>query len=214
MGLHVPGSAADQGSRRAQRVAAGAGRHDPTQRSEVRSSRQWTQRLLRVGCVLCVLCGGELLHAQLQRIKAEVTPLLDSDGAHAGETVRAALTVTLPDGFHVQSNKPRDPDLIATELSVDAPAGVTVKEVVFPPAIDLKQIGVTQPLAVFERRFSIGVPLAFASNLATGSIDVPARLRYQACNDTTCFAPTTATAVWQVNVVAAACASRPAKHRV
>ena len=38
----------------------------------------------------------------------------------------------LPDGFHVQSNKPRDPLLIPTELTVDAPAGVTVEEVVFP----------------------------------------------------------------------------------
>ena len=65
--------------------------------------------------------------AQLQRIKADVTPLLDADGAHAGDTVRGALTVTLPDGFHVQSNKPRDPSLIADRAHVDAPAGVTVE---------------------------------------------------------------------------------------
>src|SRR5207302_404948 len=97
------------------------------------------------------------VHAQLQRIKAEVTPLLDADGAHAGDVVRGALTVTLPEGFHVQSNKPRDPDLIPTELTVDAPAGVTVKEVVFPAPIDVTLAGSNQPLAVFERTFSIGV---------------------------------------------------------
>ena len=34
-----------------------------------------------------------------------------------------------------------------------APAGVTVSEIVFPPATDLKQIGQEQPLAVFEHEF-------------------------------------------------------------
>ena len=163
-------------------------------------------------CVLCVLCGGAFLHAQLQRVKAEVTPLLEADGVHAGDAVRAALTVTLPEGFHVQSNKPRDPSLIATELAIDAPPGITVKEVVFPPPVDLKQAGVDQPLAVFERNFAIGVQLAVAPTTAAGTLTVPARLHYQACNDTTCFAPTNATAEWTLNVVPAASAIRPT-HR-
>ena len=112
----------------------------------------------------------------------------------AGADARVALQVTLPEGFHVQSNKPRDPTLIPTELTVDAPAGVTVAEIVFPPTVDLKLVGVDQPLAVFERTFAIGVRLHVASTVAPGERQVPAQLRYQACNDTTCFAPTTADA--------------------
>ncbi|MDH4062773.1 MAG: hypothetical protein OEW19_00125, partial [Acidobacteriota bacterium] len=79
--------------------------------------------------------------AQLRRIPAEITPLVESDGVRAGTTVRAALAVVLPDGFHVQSNKPRDPLLIATELSVEAPSGVEVEELVFPVATDFRQEG-------------------------------------------------------------------------
>jgi cytochrome c biogenesis protein CcdA len=175
---------------------------------------QWTQRIIRLFCVLYVLCGGELLHAQLQRIKADVSPVLASDAAHAGDTVRAALTVTVPEHFHVQSNKPRDPDLIATELTVDAPAGVTVKEIVFPAPVDFKLEGTSQPLAVFERTFSIGVQLALASALKPGMLDVPARLRYQACDDRTCFAPTTTAASWKVNIVPAAAAIHPTNRDV
>ena len=170
------------------------------------------KKVAGVLCALGVFCGGAFLHAQLRGVKAEVTPLLDSDGVHAGDTVRGALTVTLPEGFHVQSNKPRDPDLIATELSVDAPTGVTVKEVVFPAAVDLKQIGADKPLAVFERNFAIGVQLSVAPATATGALVVPIRLRYQACNDTTCFAPTTATAQFALNVVAGGAATH-ATHR-
>jgi thioredoxin:protein disulfide reductase len=147
------------------------------------------------------VAGGA--NAQLRGVKADVTPLVEADGVHAGTDARAALQVTLPDGYHVQSNKPRDPLLIPTELTIDAPAGVTVAEVVFPAPVDLKQIGADQPLAVFERSFAVGVRFAVAPAVAAGSVVVPAKLRYQACNDTTCFAPTTATAEWTVRIVPA-----------
>ncbi len=168
-------------------------------------------RTLGLTCVLCVACSV-LAGAQLQRIKAAIVPLVESDGAHAGETIRTALAVSLPDGFHVQSNKPRDPSLIATELTVDAPAGVSVKEIVFPAPVDLKQEGVDQPLAVFEREFVIGVQLTLAPGVAPGVIAVPARLHYQACNATTCFAPANATGEWTLNVLVPGAASHPT-HR-
>jgi thiol:disulfide interchange protein len=172
-------------------------------------------RLFRISlCVLCVLCGGEFAQAQLQRIKADLTPVLSTTGVHAGDTVRAALAVKLPEGFHVQSNKPRDPSLIATELTIDAPDGVAVKEVVFPAPVDLKQQGADQPLAVFERDFAVGVQLAVAPNVAVGTIKVPARLRYQACNDTTCYAPVNATAEWTLDVVPRGTGTSPANRDV
>jgi DNA-binding transcriptional ArsR family regulator len=39
--------------------------------------------------------------------------------------------------------------LIPTALTIDPPAGIAVREVSFPPALDLRQRGVDQPLAVF-----------------------------------------------------------------
>jgi thioredoxin:protein disulfide reductase len=115
--------------------------------------------------------------------------------------VRAALQISLPDGFHVQSNQPRDPSLIPTVLSIDAPAGVTVQEVVFPPTTDLKQTGVDQPLAVFEHQFVVGVRFAIAAGVAAGPLEVPARLRYQACDETMCYAPGTVETAWTLPIV-------------
>jgi thiol:disulfide interchange protein DsbD len=147
-------------------------------------------------------------NAQLRGIEAEVTPLVEADGLHAGADARLALQVALPDRFHVQSNKPRDPNLIPTKLAIDAPAGMSVAEVVFPAPIDVKVLGIDQPLAVFEQSFTIGVRLTVAANLAAGTVVVPARLRYQACNDTTCFAPTTMAVEWMLRVVPAGTATR------
>ena len=90
--------------------------------------------------------------------------------------------------------------------TVNPPEGVTVTEIVFPTPVDLKQLGIDQPLAVFERVFPIGVQFTLARSVARGDIVVPARLRYQACNDTTCFAPKTADTEWRLRIGPAAAA--------
>ena len=163
------------------------------------------RRISRVGAVLvgALIGAAGVGYAQQSRPKATVTPIVERDSVHAGTPVRVALQVRLPEGAHVQSNKPRDPDLIPSVLTVDAPAGVTVDEIVYPPSTDLKQVGSDQPLAVFEREFAIGVHLTLASTLRAGDLIVPVHFKYQACNDTTCFAPLTADGQWALNVVAA-----------
>ena len=147
--------------------------------------------------------------AQLRRIPAEITPLVESDGVQAGSMVRAAITVALPESFHVQSNKPRDPSLIPTELTVEAPAGIQVEELVFPVATDFKQEGLDEPLLVFDREFTIGVRFSLPAGLPPGEVVVPARLRYQACDDKMCYAPSTAQFQWTLNAVAAGAAITP-----
>ena len=148
---------------------------------------------------LLMLLGVVSLDAQVGRPRAEVTPLVEHR-AIAGQTVRVALRVSLPEGLHTQSNKPRDETLIPTELHVDATAGVTVKEIVWPPATDLNQAGADKPLAVFEQTFPIGVELALASSVPAGELMVPARLRYQACDDKVCYPPENVPVSWNVLV--------------
>jgi thiol:disulfide interchange protein DsbD len=138
--------------------------------------------------------------AQLKRIPAEIVPLVESDGVRAGTTVRAALQVTLPEGFHVQSNAPRDPSLIATELTLEPPAGIRGAEVVFPEAVEFKQEGLPEPLIVFDRHFTVGAQFTLAADLAPGSHKVPFTLRYQACDDKVCYAPSTARGEWTLAV--------------
>lgn len=159
--------------------------------------------------VLTLLLAATSATAQLRRIPAEITPLIEADGVRAGTTVRVALTVALPDGYHVQSNKPRDPSLIPTEVTVDAPAGVQVAEVVFPEAEDFKQEGLPEPLLVFEREFVIGVRLALAESVPAGDLVVPVRLRYQACDDKMCYAPSNAQSQWTLKVVGTNAAVTP-----
>ncbi|MCX6550143.1 MAG: thioredoxin family protein [Acidobacteria bacterium] len=157
----------------------------------------------KIALVLCVIALATAVgHAQLRRPKADVVPLVERAAVAAGGPVRLALKVSLPDGLHTQSNRPRDPLLIPTVLTIDAPAGVTVDEVVYPPAIDLKQEGQEQPLAVFERAFTVGAQVTLGPAAPAGDLAVPAHLRYQACDANMCFAPATVDFQWTIRIVA------------
>ncbi len=160
--------------------------------------------------VIVLVLGGLAVAqpARSTRPKAEVFPLVEGP-ARAGSTARLALKVSVPEGLHTQSNKPRDPLLIPTTLRVEESPGITVEEIVWPPAIDLKQVTGDTPLAVFEREFLIGVKLSLAQTVAPGDLRVPGKLRYQACDVNLCYPPATADLEWVVHVVPANAGARP-----
>jgi thiol:disulfide interchange protein DsbD len=162
------------------------------------------KRLVVIAFAVVMTVAG---HAQGVRPRAEITPLVEGPG-HAGSSVRVALKVTLPEGLHTQSNKPREQAFIPTVLTINPPDGVTAEEIVWPPATDLAQAGASLPLSVFEREFLVGVTLALAGSV-TGDVTVPAKLRYQACDVNLCYPPVTAEVAWRLHVVPGSAAVRP-----
>jgi thiol:disulfide interchange protein DsbD len=155
---------------------------------------------------LCVLCAASVASAQT-RPRADITPVVERAVVPAGARVRLAIKVALPTGVHTQSDKPRDPSVIPTALTIQAPAGVTVDEIVFPPATETKVAGFDQPLDVFEQRFAIGAQVALAPGLPAGDLVVPALLRYQACDANLCYSPVNAKLEWTLHVMPAASAA-------
>jgi thioredoxin:protein disulfide reductase len=150
--------------------------------------------------VALLVVAPTLVSAQFRGPRAELIPLVESE-VRAGGTARAAVEVRLPPQLHVQSNAPRDPALIPTELTFNLPAGVRATEIVFPKATDFRQAGLSQPLAVFEHEFAIGVQFAVNEGLFPGTIEIPGRLRYQACDDKVCYPPQTGEVRWTLSVV-------------
>jgi thiol:disulfide interchange protein DsbD len=139
--------------------------------------------------------------AQLQRPKATLTPFVDGTAA-PGSSIRLGVKVALAEGLHTQSNAPRDPALIATKLTIDTADGVTIKEIVWPTPRDFVVAGIGQPLAVFDHEFPIGIDVALANTVARGPLRLTGHLKYQACNDSLCFPPTTTDVEWPITVAA------------
>jgi thiol:disulfide interchange protein DsbD len=153
---------------------------------------------------------GDVVEAQMQRPIAVLTPVAESSAARSGREVRLALRVVLPSAeLHVQANKPREEGLIPTVLTITAPAGVTIDELVYPEATEFAVLGFDQPLLVYDHDFVIGVRATVATSVSPGTLELPARLRYQACNDTVCFLPLTVETKWTLPVVATDVAVTP-----
>ena len=115
-------------------------------------------------------------------------------------SVQLSLKVRLPEGIHVQSDKPKDPLLIPTVLTLKAPAGVVVDRIVYPRASGFAQTGRREPLAVFDGEFTIEARLTLAADVPAGDLIVPAQLRYQACDASMCYVPARADAQWALRV--------------
>jgi thiol:disulfide interchange protein len=144
--------------------------------------------------------------AVAQPPRAKVTPLAESDSVAAGSEMRLAVQVSLPANLHVQSDKPRDPSLIPTVLTVEAPSGVRVSNLIYPHPTDFLLEGEKVPLLVFDNEFVVGATISVDASVAAGNLTIPGRFRYQACDDKMCFQPRTERFEWQVRVLPAGAA--------
>src|SRR5258708_32628973 len=76
-----------------------------------------------------------------------------NDKAQRGRTIRAAIVIDIPAGYHVNGNRPLNKYSIPTALKIEGPRGVTVGPVVYRRAIlrKLKTVNNDQ-LADYEVR--------------------------------------------------------------
>jgi len=157
---------------------------------------------------------GVLVAVQAQqRPIAVLTTLMATTTAPQGREVRLAVRAVLPTtDLHVQSNTPSEEGLIATVLTIAPPAGVTIDELVYPTAKEFSVAGFDKPLLVYGHDFVIGVRATVASTVAPGTVTIPARLRYQACDNLLCYTPITVETRWTLTVVPAG-ASSVAQHQ-
>lgn len=126
-----------------------------------------------------------------------------TDRAQRGRTVQAAVVVDIPQGYHVNANKPLGKYAVPTVLRIDAPNGVRVGPIMYPRASVRKFTFSSESLAVYEGRivlrFNVTVPASFGQ----GGAELRARLRYQSCTDDTCFQPETREVTMPISIVGA-----------
>ena len=117
------------------------------------------------------------------------------DPAQQGSTFQAAIVFDIPEGMHVNSNRPLGKYAIATSVKVEPPRGLRVTPVAYPAGkVRSFKFGDDSPeerLAVYEgraiARFNVSVPAGYELGVAR----VRAVVRFQSCNDEVCFPPAT-----------------------
>jgi len=148
--------------------------------------------------IFLVALGRTSASAQFRQPNAELTTTVEQNVSRAGETIVLELRVDLPKDIHVQSDKPRDPYVIPTLLTLTPPEGTTVKEIAYPESTDFLLLGWEDPLLVFENEFTIGVSLILDVDLPPDGLVVSGNFVYQACDDRVCFAPASEAIEWHI----------------
>ena len=108
-----------------------------------------------------------------------------------GRTVRATVTMEIPGGYHVNSNRPLEKFLIPTTVKVDAPDGIRVGPIAYPRAVLRKFKFSKSNVAVYEGRAVMRFNITVPTGTSTGSKEVKLNVRYQSCDDEVCFPPQT-----------------------
>ena len=123
-----------------------------------------------------------------KRVSGEV--IREFSGGRAGEGLRIAVRLDIADGYHINAHEPLEDFLIATELKLNPIEAFSLREIVHPEP-EVKSFGFSdEPMAVYEGSIVIGAVLT-PGDIEIYEEFVEAELRYQACDDTACFAPVT-----------------------
>ena len=120
-----------------------------------------------------------------------VTGAIAPDKIKKGRSVRATVVMDIPAGLHVQSNKPLDKYLVPTKLDVETPSGMSVGPISYPRPLMRKLKFSKGNVAVYEGKAMIRFNVTVPANYSGGSGDIKGKLRFQACNDESCFPPVT-----------------------
>lgn len=129
-----------------------------------------------------------------------VSGSISPDKIKKGRTARASVVLDIPSGLHVQSSKPLDKYLIATKLDVETPAGMKVGPVSYPRAVMRKLKFSKGAVAVYEGRAVVRFAVTVPANYSGSSGEIKGKLRFQACNDESCFPPITREVKMWLNV--------------
>jgi thiol:disulfide interchange protein DsbD len=123
--------------------------------------------------------------------------------AHLRPTpTEAVVEIAIAPGWHVNSHTPHEEFLIPTTVEVLPPAGVTAGEVLYPKAVDrVLAFSGGKAMALYEGTVKLTAPLSGTAAKDAGPLR--AKLRYQACNDTTCLPPKTVDLVAEQQVARA-----------
>jgi len=125
---------------------------------------------------------------------------LKPDKIKKGRVVNAVVVMDIPSGLHVQSNRPLDKFLVATKLDVETPSGMRVGPVAYPRALMRKLKFSKGNVAVYEGHAMIRFNVTVPANYNGSSGEIKGKLRFQACNDESCFPPVTREVKMWLNV--------------
>ena len=175
--------------------------------------------LVLIWGLICCLAWGLLLVSPAAA-RAQEPPIVSARVVHSrdaypqGGTYPLALELAIAPKFHINSDRPAEPDLFPSKLSWTLAPGLTLAPAIFPPAQKYQPAFAKQPLLVLSGRVLVKTTLQVAGDVAAGSQRLSAHLTYQACDDQSCLMPAELEIPIMVQVVPAGADSKQINQEI
>ena len=121
------------------------------------------------------------------------------DKVYSGSEFKIAIEGHVKDGWHINSNIPKEDYLIPTQLHLTDSNDFKLTKIVYPQAKDIKLDFSEKALSVFEGKIYIG-GIIKSANLKPGEYNLILKLRYQACNNQSCLPPSSVIDTMVINI--------------
>lgn len=147
--------------------------------------RWWLVWLVGIG----LWSGAE---AQLRRLQFPTEVILERTAYAPNSRVNGIVVITVEKPYHVNANPASEDYLIPTELKIEAGKGYKVGKIEYPQPIEKAfEFSGDKPIKIYEGRVPIKFQITIDKTVPKGVLTVKATLRYQACDDTSCYPPST-----------------------
>jgi thiol:disulfide interchange protein len=120
------------------------------------------------------------------------SPVRAAPHGHVSATLNGAqvdITLTIDAGFHAQSHKPADPNLIPLVVTMQPTPGVTFGDPQYPAGEDVNDPTLGHE-NIYTKTIVVHVPVTIASGTTAPAIH--GKIRYQACDSNACYPPVNA----------------------
>jgi hypothetical protein len=148
------------------------------------------RRLLVAGCwLLCVSAWAQISVMEGgEKPRQYVTYAAEAQTVAAGRRAVVQLRFHVADGFHVNSHTPKSEMLIRTELTLEPADGVKAGVMEYPAGQPYAfSFDPADKMDVYAGDFTVKLPVVATA----GEHTVVGSLRYQACDNASCYPPRT-----------------------
>jgi len=151
--------------------------------------------LITVDPVRCLLAASP---PDSDRVTVEAH--LDRTALQPGQQAVIAVVIDIRPGFHAQSHKPLDPDLVPLTISMDDAPGVTVLAPQYPPG-EIHEYPLLGKVSVYNGRVVVYQPIRLSDAAQTGRLRLTGAVSFQLCDDKSCYPPQTAAFALETTII-------------
>jgi DsbC/DsbD-like thiol-disulfide interchange protein len=145
--------------------------------------------------------------------KVTVDPIRDLT-VKLGQTVPVHFTIRIRPGFHVNSHKPITAELIPTEMTFTPPEDLVIAKVKYPVGEEINlPFDPTNKLSVYSGDITVSAVVLPQPKAGAGHYTVHGELKYQACDNNSCYPPKRLPIAFNVRITSGATSTRARPNR-